>query len=90
MNGRFQMQGGKSWILPKEVNANRFFWASHCLENWSNHFFPSIGLNGGSVAMDSVCVSLSTANRMDVQGVTISTARNMDMQCAGCMSFLSQ
>jgi hypothetical protein len=25
MNGRFQMQGGKNWILPKEINANRFF-----------------------------------------------------------------
>jgi hypothetical protein len=23
MNGRFQMQGGKNWILPKEMNANR-------------------------------------------------------------------
>jgi hypothetical protein len=32
MNGRFQMQGGKNWILLKEVNANRFFWASHWLE----------------------------------------------------------
>jgi hypothetical protein len=24
MNGRFQMQGGKNWFLPKEMNANRF------------------------------------------------------------------
>ncbi len=23
MNGRFQMQGGKNWFLPKEMNANR-------------------------------------------------------------------
>jgi hypothetical protein len=53
MNGRFQMQGGKNWILPKEVNANRFFWDSHWLEIWSNHFCPSMGLNGGSVATDS-------------------------------------
>ncbi len=53
MNGRFQMQGGKNWILPKEMNANRFFWDSHWLEIWSNHLFPSMGLNGGSVAMDS-------------------------------------
>jgi hypothetical protein len=22
---RSQMQGGKNWILPKEINANRFF-----------------------------------------------------------------
>jgi hypothetical protein len=53
MNGRFQMQGGKNWILPKEINANRFFWDSHWLEIWSNHFYPSMGPNGGSVAMDS-------------------------------------
>jgi hypothetical protein len=39
MNGRFQMQGGKNWFLPKEMNANRFFWDST----------P----NGGSMAMDS-------------------------------------
>ncbi len=49
MNGRFQMQGGKNWFLPKEMNANRFFWDSHWLEIWSNHFYPSMGPNGGSV-----------------------------------------
>ncbi len=54
MNERFQMQGGKNWFLPKEMNANRFFWDSHWLEIWSNHFYPSMGPNGGSVAMDSV------------------------------------
>jgi hypothetical protein len=53
MNGRFEMQGGKNWFLPKEMNANRFFWDSHWLEIWSNHFYPSMGPNGGSVAMDS-------------------------------------
>jgi hypothetical protein len=58
MNGRFQMQGGKNWILPKIINANRFFWDSHWLEIWSNHFSPSMGLNGGSVATDSVKVIL--------------------------------
>jgi hypothetical protein len=47
------MQGGKNWILPKEMNANRFLWDSHWLEIWSNHFCPSMGPNGGSVAMDS-------------------------------------
>jgi hypothetical protein len=26
MNGRSQLQGDKNWILPKEINANRFFW----------------------------------------------------------------
>jgi hypothetical protein len=25
MNGRSQMQGDENWILPKEINANRFF-----------------------------------------------------------------
>jgi hypothetical protein len=54
MNGIFQMQGGKNWILPNEINANRFFWDSHWLEIWSNHFCPSMGPNGGSVATDSV------------------------------------
>jgi hypothetical protein len=53
MNGRFQMQGGKNWILSKYINANWFFWDSHWLEIWSNHFCPSMGLNGGSVATDS-------------------------------------
>jgi hypothetical protein len=48
------MQGGKNWILPKEKSANRFFWDSHWLEIWSNmHLCPSMGPNGGSVAMDS-------------------------------------
>ncbi len=54
MNGRFQMQGGKNWFLLKVMNANRFFCDSHWLEIWSNHFYPSMGPNGGSVAMDSV------------------------------------
>jgi hypothetical protein len=53
MNGRFQMQGGKNWILPKYINANRFFWDSHWLEIWSNYFCPSMELNGGSVVTDS-------------------------------------
>ncbi len=26
MNGRPQMQGGKHWILPKDINANGCFW----------------------------------------------------------------
>jgi hypothetical protein len=25
MKGIFKMQRGKNWILPKEINANRFF-----------------------------------------------------------------
>ena len=47
------MQGGKNWFLPKEMNAYQFFWDSNWLEIWSNHFYPSMGPNGGSVAMDS-------------------------------------
>ncbi len=56
MNGRFQMQGGRNRILPKDMNANRFFWDSHWLEMWSNHFCPSMGPNG-TVEMDSGCMS---------------------------------
>jgi hypothetical protein len=52
------MQGGKNWFLPKEMNANRFFWDSHWLEIWSNHFYPSMGPNRGSVAMDSVLAQM--------------------------------
>jgi hypothetical protein len=46
MNGRFQMEGGKNWILPKYINATRFLWDSHWLEIWSNHFCPSMGQYG--------------------------------------------
>ncbi len=53
MNGRSQMQGGKNWILPREINANRFFLDSHWLEIWKNHLCPCMGPYGGSVAMDS-------------------------------------
>ncbi len=48
-------------LLTPETNANRFFWDFHWLEIWRNHLFPSMGPNGGSVAMDSgkkvVCIS---------------------------------
>jgi hypothetical protein len=47
------MHGGKNWILPKEMNASRFFWDCHLLEIWSTHLCPSMGPNGGIVAMDS-------------------------------------
>jgi hypothetical protein len=53
MNGRSQIQGGEIWILSKEIRANRFFCYSHWLENWNNHFCPSMGPNGRSMAMDS-------------------------------------
>jgi hypothetical protein len=52
---RFKMQGGKNLIFPKELHANWFFWDTHLLEIWSNHFCPSMGPTGGSVAMDSGC-----------------------------------
>jgi hypothetical protein len=51
MNRRLQMQEGNDWILPNEMNANRFFW--DWLEIWLNHLFHSMGPNGVTVAMDS-------------------------------------
>jgi hypothetical protein len=66
------MQGGKNWFLPKDMNANRFFWDSHWLEIWSNHFYPSMGPNGGSVAMDSVVYSsLSLCDTSPVSSVML-------------------
>jgi hypothetical protein len=59
MNSWSQMVGGLNRLLPKEINANRFFWDSHWLEIWSNHFCPSMGPNGGSVAMGSGLTRLS-------------------------------
>jgi hypothetical protein len=53
------MQGGKNWMFPEKVNANRFFWDSHWLEIWSNHLCPSMGPNGGSVEIDSISGSVS-------------------------------
>ncbi len=43
MNMRLQMQEGNDWILPNEMNANRFFWDSHWLEIW---FKGTIAWNG--------------------------------------------
>jgi hypothetical protein len=57
MNGKSQMQGGKSWILPKKVNANQFFRDTYWLETWKNPLFTSMGPNGGSLAMDSASYS---------------------------------
>ncbi len=42
------------------------------------------GVSFSSISMVVQGVSLSTANRIDVQIVIISTARSMDMQCAVC------
>ncbi len=63
MNGRSQMLGDKTWILPKETNANRFIWDSYWLKIWKNHFCPSMGPNGRSVAMEN---SLNTLHNPDV------------------------
>ncbi len=58
INSWSQMQGGQSWILPKEINANRFFWDSHWLKIWKK---PP---NGGSAAMESGSSSAtSTSSR---------------------------
>jgi hypothetical protein len=54
------MQGGKNWILPKEINAKRFFWDSHWLEIWKNQLCHSMGPNGGSVAMMDSGITLYT------------------------------
>jgi hypothetical protein len=46
MHNWSQMQGGQNWILPKEINANRFFWDSHWLEIWKSQVLcPSMGPN---------------------------------------------
>jgi hypothetical protein len=47
-NGRSQMQGGKNSILPKKQTGSY-----GTLIGWKNHFCPSMGPNGGTVAMDS-------------------------------------
>jgi hypothetical protein len=49
------MQGGKNWILPKELNTNH---SSETLKGWKfgKNLCPSMKTNGGSVgcvAMDS-------------------------------------
>jgi hypothetical protein len=48
MNGKFQMQGCKNWIFPKEMNANRFFLLGLSLAG--NLVKPLLSLYG-SVAM---------------------------------------
>jgi hypothetical protein len=69
-----KMQGGKikNWILPKEMNANHFFWDSHWLEIWSNHFCPSMGPNGGSVAMDSGSAIVGQHDEVAIHGLVLS------------------
>ncbi len=43
MKGRFQMKEGKNWILPIEINANRFFRDSYWLEIWKKPFISLYG-----------------------------------------------
>jgi hypothetical protein len=40
LNGISQLQGGKNWILPKEMNANWFFRDSHWLESGKTTYVP--------------------------------------------------
>jgi hypothetical protein len=40
MNGIYQLRGGKNWILPKEINANRFFCDCHWLESGKTTYVP--------------------------------------------------
>jgi len=43
MNGRSQMQGGKNWILPKDINANRFFLRLSLAGNMEKPLFSNYG-----------------------------------------------
>jgi hypothetical protein len=43
MKVRSQMQGGKNWMLPKEINAHRFFGDAHWLKIWKKHLCSSMG-----------------------------------------------
>jgi hypothetical protein len=47
------MQGGKNWILPKEIMEWQTGSSETWLEIWKNYFCPSMGPNRGSVAIDS-------------------------------------
>ncbi len=55
MNGRSQMQGGKNWILPKELNTNH---SSETLIGWKleKNLCLSMWPNGGSVG----CVTMDS------------------------------
>ncbi len=63
--GDLKCRAAKNWILPKEIIANRFFWDSHWLEIRENHLCPSMGPNGGSVALDSdvACSGMAEGNK---------------------------
>ncbi len=69
------MQGGKNWILPQEMNANRFFWDSNWLEIWPNHIFPSMGLNG--------LWTLSAFCEHDEQSFTVARRKDLLMLSSG-------
>jgi hypothetical protein len=59
MKGRFQMQGGKNWILPKERDECKPVLLGLSLAGnlVKPHLFPSMGLNAGSVAMGSLIIT---------------------------------
>jgi hypothetical protein len=50
--------GGKNWILPKNNKCKLVLLRLPLAGNWKNHLHPSVGLNGGSLAMYSVFTSL--------------------------------
>jgi hypothetical protein len=55
---RSKIQEGKNWILPKETNANQFFW----LEIWKDHVYPSMEPNGGRWLWTPVTESQNECN----------------------------
>ncbi len=60
------MQGGKNRFLPKEMTANLFIWDTQWLKIWSKHLCPSMGPNGGSVAIDSGSYTTTLCEMVDL------------------------
>ncbi len=78
-----QMRVGKNWILPKETNANWFFWDSYWLEIWKKHLHMSLygiewrerdyGLRRKILAFSFLCSPL----RASIYHIFFSTSWNM-------------
>jgi hypothetical protein len=79
------MQGGKNWILPKEMNANRFFWDSQWLEICSNYLCLSLGPNGGSVAIG---LSLKLLFTLEQYGMSSLLGHNLGLVWCYLLGFL--
>jgi hypothetical protein len=71
-------------------------WDSHWLEIWSNHFCPSMGPNGGSVAMDSELFPARDSLVSDIPAgdrkianlfYSVYNSRAGAVGCRGCYSF---